>query len=718
ISLRAALRGSAFSVEVEMPVMDFSNLTEAVTSQSVGLTDHVGAVVYVTAGPKIIEFGLEFCLQLQNCGECRAHRQECRWCPVENKCRDIKLTSKYCNRTVDVRCPPIITEFVPAKVPRQGGSVLTITGSHLGVHTEGLVNVTVCGQPCDDVTASQTRMTCKVKSRCTSCAEKCHIAVSVTHPTSEGETSSSQLPPDRQWVEYLDPIVTSFSPAFGPSRGGTVVKFQGQNLKIGSSTNITIGGVLCDVLPDSELVCTIEEDVNRKPTSGDIVISIDNFKTTVNKNFEFRQNPTIQNITPLKTIESGGVSIAVTGVNIDSVDTSVLKLTVPSTPGVNCTSPLSQKCNTPVSNRKMVCKTPDVSRCFRNNMTVQVAIYMDGMDMLWQHPHLQKMTVYANPMFNETFIDKATRSLIIRGANIPDWIDRSDITASFANVTLNITQVKNNYIKCDMKSWNLNQFQTKQQNSQFLYTRGYSKESSNYTNIDESNETEAMDSSGLPKSKGSVISKTTTMKSTWKSDQPFNIIMENSASASKLSSVGKMNTSTSTTSRTTKRVTKTGGNTTDFSTVSPRPDDGTTGKGVIQKTVKIRIKVGNYQQEMVFVFYADDNKTSAVTENDPVKNRKLNIALFAGAGGGGVLLLLLVIVSSVLYIRARKAQALVKEQAFYMSSLSGSQHGSKEGALPSLKQILQSVTEPDQRADMDRLIISLDCLTVGKKIGS
>lgn len=47
---------------------------------------------------------------------------------------------------------------------------------------------------------------------------------------------------------------------------------------------------------------------------------------------------------------------------------------------------------------------------------------------------------------------------------------------------------------------------------------------------------------------------------------------------------------------------------------------------------------------------------------------KLDIRLVGGAGGAGLLILVLVIVSCVMYVRAKKARALV-------SSLSGSQHG-------------------------------------------
>lgn len=52
-----------------------------------------------------------------------------------------------------------------------------------------------------------------------------------------------------------------------------------------------------------------------------------------------------------------------------------------------------------------------------------------------------------------------------------------------------------------------------------------------------------------------------------------------------------------------------------------------------------------------------------------------DVPLIAGAGGAGILLFVLVVLSCVMYARAKKARKLVKEQAFYMSSLSGSQHG-------------------------------------------
>ncbi|XP_059172416.1 hepatocyte growth factor receptor-like [Physella acuta] len=115
--------------------------------------------------------------------------------------------------------------------------------------------------------------------------------------------------------------------------------------------------------------------------------------------------------------------------------------------------------------------------------------------------------------------------------------------------------------------------------------------------------------------------------------------------------------------------------------------------------VNVSITLGNFQVNHTVTLHWHQ-----VNVSDPM------MAIFAAVGGCSSAVLLAVCLLVILRVSKSKAKKVVY-------GLNIARQGSGENVLPTLKQVLDTVIEPDKKDDMDKLIISLDRLTVGQAIG-
>ncbi|GFO33329.1 hepatocyte growth factor receptor-like [Plakobranchus ocellatus] len=295
----------------------------------VGATDGSSAFMYVSNGHKVLSLSLDYCRQFQTCEMCVASGP-CLWCPAERSCLGEESTGTQCRTTESNTCPPRLDSFQPTSVPTDGGSVLTLYGNQLGTITDeySKVVVSICDQPCDNVKAKGTNITCTVRKKCSSCQDSCRVNVSVdirSLPSKYNLTGGSRL-------TYVNPEVSEFFPEYGPVSGRTQVSLKGQHLDSGRDTTVKIAGTDCEIVSrhESVILCNVVGNKESKPGCGSVDLTIDNFHTNESQvNYCLRPDPIIQSIAPLRSIESGGIIITINGFYLDSATSFSLELHTP-----------------------------------------------------------------------------------------------------------------------------------------------------------------------------------------------------------------------------------------------------------------------------------------------------------------------------------------------------------------------------------------------------
>ena len=138
---------------------------------------------------------------------------------------------------VSAGCPsPTVTGVDPPAGPLEGGTTLTITGTDLGTQASDIASVTVGGSECvidQGGYKTGTQVVCETGS-VSAVDPNTNLVVSVMRSDGSVETDASTF------FSYLQPMVGSVSPVFGPMAGGTKVVITGTDLDIGNKQNTRV----------------------------------------------------------------------------------------------------------------------------------------------------------------------------------------------------------------------------------------------------------------------------------------------------------------------------------------------------------------------------------------------------------------------------------------------------------------------------------------------
>lgn len=88
----------------------------------------------------------------KSCSQCLAvdERRRCGWCSSTEQCTgEVGCSSLWNTENATLCPPPFISAISPRRGPEQGGTILTIEGSDLGVEFTDIARVTVNGADCD-----------------------------------------------------------------------------------------------------------------------------------------------------------------------------------------------------------------------------------------------------------------------------------------------------------------------------------------------------------------------------------------------------------------------------------------------------------------------------------------------------------------------------------------------------------------------------------------
>lgn len=285
-----------------------------------------------------------------DCSLCvtRNEKYHCTWCGSTCSYRET------CQHIPHAECPkPRIDMIKPLSGPIEGGTLVTIEGSNLGLKKEDVEGKIKIGNvPCRLVNYEVS-----VKIQCISGRSYEETTAPIIVGNEAGYTQSSVE------FSYKDIRLSGVYPPIGPQSGGTQLAITGQYLNIGSEITAYLDGYMCRVnvtqASSGRLTCiTSRAD---KPTNIEkIVLTIDGANRTLEGNpFNYTQDPTIMEIKPLESFVSGGRMIFVHGANLNSIQKPEMEVYL-----FNEHDPINKTLCTVLSATQMECPSPAVNRQF------------------------------------------------------------------------------------------------------------------------------------------------------------------------------------------------------------------------------------------------------------------------------------------------------------------------------------------------------------------
>ncbi|KAM5206031.1 hepatocyte growth factor receptor isoform 2-T6 [Hipposideros larvatus] len=233
----------------------------------------------------------------------------CGWC--HNKC--VRLEECPSGVWTQDVCHPTIYKVFPISAPLEGGTTLTICGWDFGFRRNNKFDlkktrILLGNESCTLTLSESTANTLK----CTvGPAMSEHLNLSIIISNGRGSAQYTAF-------SYVDPIITSISPSYGPKTGGTLLTLTGKYLNSGNSRHISIGGKTCTLKSVSESILECYTPAQTTSTEFPIKLKIDLANRETNS-FSYQEDPIVEQIHPTKSFISGGSTITGVGKNLNSV---------------------------------------------------------------------------------------------------------------------------------------------------------------------------------------------------------------------------------------------------------------------------------------------------------------------------------------------------------------------------------------------------------------
>lgn len=308
-----------------------------------------------------------------DCSLCvtRDPKYQCTWC--NKQC----VFNNTCMQGATSECPrPRIDSIRPLSGPVEGGTLVTIEGSNLGIREEDVRGKIKIGNvPCELVNYEIS-----VKIECRTGAVDKETIASIKVGNEAGVTESSIH------FQYKDFKVEKITPTQGPQSGGTQVQIYGRHLNIGSSVIAYLDDYICHInttlATNDRLVCittasrspefirtltlivdlanrTLQCKNGRGHNSNDIAATSSNsMRHGACSIYNYTVDPKIMQIKPLKSFKSGGRMITVHGTNLHTIQKPQMEVLF------NDESINKTDC-TVINPNQMECPSPPVGEKFR-----------------------------------------------------------------------------------------------------------------------------------------------------------------------------------------------------------------------------------------------------------------------------------------------------------------------------------------------------------------
>lgn len=366
-----------------------------------------------------------------NCGVCLelADKYNCGWCgdqcDVQDKCLDRNHnTLVWLNK--QQTCPdPQIRSFSPRSGPWEGGTNITIHGINLGRSYEDILGgvyiaYTQNGQflsqinchPFREEYVKTSRIVCQVQSPNITNPQKSAAAAPAGQIVVRVQNEYTAISKDL--FSFVNPRITAIEPSKGPKSGGTRLQIFGPHMDAGSLVEAFVGNNYCRLVRRDK---TRAECITTESRLGDekVRVRFDNgIRSFDDYRFLFVDDPKITSVESgpagqhgvPKGIPGGGITISVTGENLNSVQRPMMYVEVD---GVKYNSSCLFE-----SAKEMKCKSPAVpleklSRFFSDTesgdaIELHYGFIMDGVksvQSLTTRPfdRFPKFLMFPNPLY-------------------------------------------------------------------------------------------------------------------------------------------------------------------------------------------------------------------------------------------------------------------------------------------------------------------------------
>ncbi|KAM4676436.1 hepatocyte growth factor receptor isoform 2-T2 [Discoglossus pictus] len=415
------------------------------------------------------------CDHFKTCSQCFSAPpfMKCGWC--KNRCsrKHECINEPWTQET----CPPVIYEIFPTSAPVDGGTQLTICGWDfvLGKNNFNLKNtdVRIGEKRClvDRRNSNQNRLQCKIDS------------VSSARFNISSSLSNGKQDVNFSTFSYVNPVITSVSPTYGPKSGKTLLTLKGHYLNSGKHREISINKQTCTIKSVSSTVIECFTPGSSKAESFPINLKIDNANRTAGIRFTYKEDPVVVTIQPAKSFLSGGSSITAQGINLNSVASPQMVIQL-SEPPMNFT----MSCTNRSTSELICCSTPSLKDLnLKPPIVTQVSFILDGVrsansDFTYvndpEFEHFEKTVVLS--MGNRNILE-------IKGDHIDSEAVRGEVL-KIGNKSCEITQSKFDSISCTLpndlfKSNREIKIELLQAGSSFVIGKVIIEQTKNYTGI-------------------------------------------------------------------------------------------------------------------------------------------------------------------------------------------------------------------------------------------
>ncbi|XP_076773719.1 macrophage-stimulating protein receptor isoform X3 [Arvicanthis niloticus] len=251
------------------------------------------------------------CRHFLTCWRClRAQRfMGCGWCG--DRCGRQKECPGSWQQD---HCPPEISEFYPHSGPLRGTTRLTLCGSNFylrpdGVLPEGTHQITVGQSPCrllpKDSSSHRPRshkefieeLECELEPLVTQAVGTTNISLLITDMPA-GKHFRVEGISVQEGFSFMEPVLTSIKPDFGPRAGGTYLTLEGQSLSIGTSRAVLVNGTQCrlEQVSEEQIICVTPPGagIARVP----LHLQIGGAEVPGSWTFHYKEDPIVLDVSP------------------------------------------------------------------------------------------------------------------------------------------------------------------------------------------------------------------------------------------------------------------------------------------------------------------------------------------------------------------------------------------------------------------------------------
>ncbi|XP_038069424.1 plexin-B-like [Patiria miniata] len=393
-------------------------------------------------------------VQKPDCSRCVTARPalECVWCGAMPSVAGVCKLNEICSEkrvTLDngLNCPdPVLTEVFPLTGPIEGNTVIDVMGTDIGRRFEDVVSVMVGNQPCDLAGLnSDYQIGASVSCRTRAESEGAEL-VTLTVVGADGTMQHSSGTVN---FNFKDPMITDFQPLLGPEAGGTAVSVNGAALNTGRDIEAFIGDKPCNITgPPVEFMLECTTPVGQVGYQGVVKVSFDGAMRTSSDMYTYTENPTITKVSPLKSINSGGRILNVTGTFLNTSGNR--QIVVTNGNGDRKVEECQGKSAT-----EMRCPSPNITDLNISNDNLTFGFIMDGVTQLltWSQDNGVDLEYVEDPEYDE--FERGTKNkegetLTIMGKRIKSAITAVEIKVTIGEESCDVNLISEKSLVCEL----------------------------------------------------------------------------------------------------------------------------------------------------------------------------------------------------------------------------------------------------------------------------